>query len=369
MRSEAIRKAVVLILNYNGLKTLGRRLFDSIDSALNIDYESLDVVVIDNGSSDGSETEIPSRYRGDVIFIRLNKNYGYSGGNERGFRKYLELAGRIPHYVVIMNNDFIVKNPTFLKKVISYLERRPSYAIAQAITLQANGKRIESAGVFLDVMMQKIGRCSDLKPSECPEKLSYATFAIGSLMVIKLKPVMLKRGFIFKQDHFILWEETELALNMWSHGYKTIAVPEISGIHLGTATVKRAMPLAWYAGRRNKYIVYKETMSPYLRARYLYLPIVLEILNFYLRIFQKGKGRIASRGVIDGFLKRSMVKAMSGPFEPLLISPRDSLAISNLILASSKKLLYRYGYLSRLVDLTVDDHMLKYSARPFLVRV
>lgn len=361
-------RVALIILNYNGLKNLGDILVQSIESALRIDYKDLDVIVVDNGSTDNSVEEIEDRFGSDVTLIKLEKNYGYAGGNEIGLRRYLNYKG-VPKYVVIMNNDFIVKNEQFLRSIVKYLDARKDIAIAQGITLDADGKRIESAGVFQDVMLQQMKRCSGLKPSECPEKLSYATFALGALMVVKIKPVLEIRGCLFKREHFILWEETELALNMWSHGFKTIAVPEISGIHMGSATTKKVMPLAWYAGKRNRYLVYRKTLSPYLRSRYLYLLIAFEIANFYLRIFQGDRGRIASRGVVDGIMARELTRVKRGTYEPLLLAPKVWQAIHNLTLSASKNLAMKYGYLSRLVTLTVDDEKLRSSPTPFLVKV
>jgi hypothetical protein len=133
--------------------------------------------------------------------------------------------------------------------------------------------------------------------------------------------------------------------------------------------VKKVMPLAWYAGRRNKYLVYRKTLSPYLRSRYLYLPIAFEIANFYLRIFQGDRGKIASRGVIDGIMARELTMIKRGTYEPLLLAPKDWQAMHNLILSASKNFAEKYGYLSRLVTLTVDDEKLRNSPKPFLVRV
>jgi GT2 family glycosyltransferase len=198
-------RVALIILNYNGLKNLGDILMQSIESALRIDYKDLDVIVVDNGSTDNSVEEIEDRFGSDVTLIKLEKNYGYAGGNEIGLRRYLNYK-EVPEYVVIviMNNDFIVKNEHFLRSIVKYLDARKDIAVAQGITLQVDGKRIESAGVFLDVMLQKIGRCGGLKPGEYPEKLSYATFAIGALMVVKIKPVLEIRGCLFKRALHIM---------------------------------------------------------------------------------------------------------------------------------------------------------------------
>jgi GT2 family glycosyltransferase len=362
-------RAAVLILNYNGLRSLGNDLFSSIASSLEIDYDGLEVVVIDNGSSDGSDSEIEARFSGDILLIRLGRNYGYAGGNELGLWRYIEKRG-LPDYVVIMNNDYIVKNPEILREAIGVLEERASHVIAQGINLTAEGDRVESAGVFLDLMLQQIGRCGGLRPQECPERISYTSSVMGAFMVIKLRPILQVRGHLFKTEHFLLWEETELALNMWSHGYRSLAIPSISGIHLGTRTVGKSMPLAWYLGRRNKYAVYRRTLGSYSKALGAYMPITMEALNCYLRILQGARGAIASRGFIDSFTFREITKVARGPFEPMLIAPRRlSRAFHNLLLASAKSLMERHGYLSRLATLTVDDSLLSRGGRPFLVRV
>jgi GT2 family glycosyltransferase len=361
-------RVCLLILNYNGLKNLGEILFRSIDSALQIDYPYLDVIVIDNGSTDGSLEEIENRYRGDILLIKLGKNYGYAGGNERGFRRYIEYRG-VPSYVVIMNNDYIIKNSFFLRYILKYMKSRNDIAIAQGVNLQSDGKRIESVGKIINVTMQTIARCEGLELSECPEKPSYVTYAMGNLVVIKLKPVMKIRGYLFKEELFLLWEETELALDMWSHGFKTIAIPEIVGIHMGSATVKKAMPLAWYAAKRNKYLIYRKTLSPYLKSKYLYMPVIFEVAGLYLRIFQGSGGRIISRGFIDGIFKKELMKTCKGPYEPLLLAPKIRLSLQSLMLALSENLLEKHGYLAKLKTLVLDDEKLKSSSRPYIIRV
>jgi GT2 family glycosyltransferase len=119
-----------------------------------------------------------------------------------------------------MNNDYIIKNSFFLRYILKYMKSRNDIAIAQGVNLQSDGKRIESVGKIINVTMQTIARCEGLELSECPEKPSYVTYAMGNLVVIKLKPVMKIRGYLFKEELFLLWEETELALDMWSHGFK-----------------------------------------------------------------------------------------------------------------------------------------------------
>lgn len=102
-------KVIVLILSYNGKQLLD----DSVTSYLANDYPNFEVVVIDNGSNDGSAEYVKLHYPKAKI-ISIEKNRGYSGGFNFG----LEYAFKNQNadYVVVTNND--VKVDT---KVISSL--------------------------------------------------------------------------------------------------------------------------------------------------------------------------------------------------------------------------------------------------------
>ena len=70
----------IFILNWNG----GDILLDCIQSTLNIDYESFEVIVIDNNSSDNSINDIHEKFP-QVQVISLDQNYGYSAGYKKAF--------------------------------------------------------------------------------------------------------------------------------------------------------------------------------------------------------------------------------------------------------------------------------------------
>lgn len=102
-------KIKVLILSYNGKHLLD----DSVSSYLANDYPNFDVVVIDNGSTDGTMAYVRGKWP-EVRVLRTEKNLGYSGGFNFG----LDFAfnQQQADYVLITNND--VKADS---KVISFL--------------------------------------------------------------------------------------------------------------------------------------------------------------------------------------------------------------------------------------------------------
>ena len=91
-------KVIVLILSYEGKELLE----DSVSSYLENDYENFEVVVIDNGSTDGTKEYVHQNWP-EVYVHRTEKNLGYSGGFNFG----LDYAfnRKKADYVLITNND------------------------------------------------------------------------------------------------------------------------------------------------------------------------------------------------------------------------------------------------------------------------
>ena len=90
----------ILILNWNGKDLLK----SCIDSVIAIDYPNFSVMVIDNGSSDGSLDMITDNYS-DVEILSLDNNYGFSGG----YNQYLkQLKDESSEFIMLLNNDTVV---------------------------------------------------------------------------------------------------------------------------------------------------------------------------------------------------------------------------------------------------------------------
>jgi GT2 family glycosyltransferase len=104
-----IPKVIVLILSYNGKYLLE----DALSSYLKNDYENYKIMVIDNGSNDGTEEYVIKNYK-NVIVRRLEKNQGYSGGFNFGLN--IAFNEMDADFALITNNDVIAD-----KNIISEL--------------------------------------------------------------------------------------------------------------------------------------------------------------------------------------------------------------------------------------------------------
>jgi len=91
-------KVIVLILSYNGKDLLE----DSLSSYSQNTYDNFEIVVVDNGSSDGTVSYVNKNFP-QVDIIRLEQNRGYSGGFNFGL--HYAYRQKNADYVLITNND------------------------------------------------------------------------------------------------------------------------------------------------------------------------------------------------------------------------------------------------------------------------
>ncbi len=105
-------------MNYNGRKLLGRFL----PLIAKTDYKPLELVVVDNASSDDSCGWLRARWP-QVTLLRQDRNLAYAGGNNVGIRYAMEKGYR---YVVIANND-IEPHPAWIREAVAHAAKHPQH--------------------------------------------------------------------------------------------------------------------------------------------------------------------------------------------------------------------------------------------------
>ncbi len=211
-------------------------------------YRNLEIVIVDNASTDGSYAVIENwaRHKPHVKLVRLEKNLGYAGGNNRGF----ELYGKDAKYVVFLNNDVEVEED-WLEKIIEVMVSDENIAAAQPKILQLrNRELIDSLGGLID----RLGRAYDLghgMPDRgWPERPFEVFYARGAAIAIRADLFRMLGGF--DEDFFIYYEETDLCWRLRLLGYKIASVPTARIYHLGGGTTGGATPNTVYLRRRNQ---------------------------------------------------------------------------------------------------------------------
>ncbi len=139
----------IIILTWNNEKDI----VDCLNSVKKLDYKNFKVVVVDNNSSD-STTDLVSENFPEVDLLKLDKNYYFTTGNNKGFEYALEKYN--PYFLTILNPDTIVE-PDLLKVLIVEIEKDETIAgVGPKIKFLGgvNEGKINSAGLFYDNFRQ-----------------------------------------------------------------------------------------------------------------------------------------------------------------------------------------------------------------------
>jgi GT2 family glycosyltransferase len=118
--SSPLVYAVVLTFN---VRAVAERCFESLRT---LTYPNLRVLVVDNGSTDGTEAMARSQFP-EYGVIQTGANLGYTGGNNRGIEHALKNGA---DYVLILNPDTVVANARFIEEMVDFMEAQSAVGIA-----------------------------------------------------------------------------------------------------------------------------------------------------------------------------------------------------------------------------------------------
>jgi GT2 family glycosyltransferase len=217
----------ILIVNFNGVSLLR----DCLGSLRKVTYPRFEVVVVDNASTDGS-VELLGQYP-EVRLVRSERNRGFAGGNNFG------LAACQGELVLLLNSDTIV-TPGFLEPLVEYLQQHPQVGIVQGkMLLSRHGNVLDVCGSFL-TRFGFLYHYGYWKPDGEKYHHSYPIFAAkGACLMFRRNILPAIGGYLFEEDFFCYYEETDLCHRAWLSGYEVHFVHGSVIQHLQGATSER----------------------------------------------------------------------------------------------------------------------------------
>src|SRR5689334_14668164 len=136
--SASAARVGVVVLNWNGCEVL-RECLSSLASAI---YPALDVIVVDNGSTDASCKVVAAEFPG-VLLIRNQENLGFCVANNGGVAAAFE---RKNDYALILNNDTVLHREC-IGRLVARLQAEPdAAAVSPKIYFWQPNDRIWFAG-------------------------------------------------------------------------------------------------------------------------------------------------------------------------------------------------------------------------------
>lgn len=203
-------KVLIVLVNYNGLHLLKKHL----QSVLSTKYPNFDVLVVDNGSTDGSVEFLKNEYP-NVLLVESEENLGFGRANNLGVFQYPEYDA-----YVFLNNDMSVES-NWLNELVKVVNREEGVGAVGSKILYSkkrDGKYIvNSAGMELDNHYMAYDRHDgkiDTKELNVVEKVEALTG--GALLVTKEAWDVIGG---FNSNMFMYYEDIDLSLRLKDFGY------------------------------------------------------------------------------------------------------------------------------------------------------
>ncbi|MGH2537155.1 MAG: glycosyltransferase family 2 protein [Candidatus Promineifilaceae bacterium] len=230
--------ASVVIATWNGRDWLARCLA-ALDRQSYADFE---VVVVDNGSDDGTAEWLVVERPG-VHLLRLASNQGFAAANNVGFERAL---GR---FLVTLNNDALPE-PGWLERLVAAASRPDVGMVASRVVLLERPGRLDSAGIGVNqagVAFQR-GRG---RPAAWANEPGYVFGPSAAAALYKRELLAAVGGF--DETFFALYEDVDLAWRAQRVGWRCWYAPAAVAAHHHSATTGRDPARKRYLLGRNKW--------------------------------------------------------------------------------------------------------------------
>ena len=253
---HAIPKVSVAMLNYNTRELLE----EMIPRVLETNYENLELIVIDNGSTDGSSGFLQGRYP-NVRCITLEKNYGFAEGYNRG------LKGIQTDYLVLLNTDVLV-DPNWIAPLIELMEQNSEIAVAMPKILDYRSRDhfeyAGAAGGWIDYLGYPFCRGRIFNSVEKDDGQYDSTQEIfwASGAAFFIRPRLFKELGGFDGSYFAHLEEIDLCWKLKRAGYRIVCVPAAKVYHIGGGTLEYQNSRKTYLNFRNSLFTILKNESP-----------------------------------------------------------------------------------------------------------
>lgn len=288
-------KVSVVTPNYNGEKFL-KTFFESLEN----DSEYIgEVIIVDNGSVDGSKDYIKnSTFTFPVRLVENTENTGFAPAVNQGILKAEN------EYIFSLNNDTEVKKGS-IKALVDLISSDKDIFSVQAKMLQYKNKDlIDDAGDEYNLLAWTKKTGENHNSAEFREVKDIFSACAGAAMY---KKSLLTQIGMFDDNYFAYMEDVDLAIRSRIYGYRNLLCPDAIVYHIGSATSgsRHNDFKVRLAARNNVWTVYKN------------LPIPMKIVNFiflffgflikYVFFVKKGFGSTYLAGLREGLSTRGKI--------------------------------------------------------------
>lgn len=259
----------IIVLNWNNYEDTAK----CLKSLKHIGYPNYEVVMVDNGSTDGSGKRLQEEFTW-CDFLFNGENLGFAAGNNVGIEYALDSD---QDYVLLLNND-ITASRDFLTPLVETSEKDTDVAIVGGIINEMSSGQIWFAGGTFSR-----GLCRGSHKQEVTSDEPYETeFVTGAMMLLDVD--FLEKTGGLNEDYFFGMEDVDLSLTAKKLGWTLLVAPNATVTHNVSSSAGRRSPFKYYHATRNRL----QLSNSHLRFRRQLLFYILFSLSRIVRVIQWG---------------------------------------------------------------------------------
>jgi len=299
----------VIVLNYNA----GELLLNCIESVKKSTYKNLEIIVVDNISTDKSQEACKEKYP-NIKLIQNDENFGYCEGNNIGIRK---ARG---DFIMILNPDTIVE-PNCIRELI-FAHEKLGEGLYQPKILSLNEKQVlQSTGNMIHVFGFGFAKDKGRKDEEVGEEIKKIGYASGTCLFTS-KSVLEKVGlldsflFLYHDDLDLGWRASQIGINSYY-------VPKSKIYHVESYSLKWSAKKFYWLERNRKYCL----LTHYSKDTYAKIHSSLCLVDFFVWFFYISKGFLGAKikAELDIRKNREFIETKYQELEKKKIIPDEKL--------------------------------------------
>ncbi len=230
-------EVTLIVLTYNSVSKLGNIFDKAVSSFLNQEGVDYKLIFVDNSSSDRTVEYLKRTCRVNCGILRLSKNYGWSGANNRA-----SVLVKDSEFLFFLNDDVILARDT-TKKLTEFCRANPDVGAVQPVIIDKSGVRIYGYDVGLSGLAHYV-----TKPRGSPFSESF--YVEGSALFTPAK-VFFEVG-MFPESFFLYYDDVDYCWRLRLAGYKAGCLTTTWAYHYRSATFGERSPIFFYLNTRNR---------------------------------------------------------------------------------------------------------------------
>lgn len=288
----------VVIPNYNGSKYIEGCL-ESLKRQTLIPDE---IIIVDNGSSDGSLDIIQEKYNNYVKLIKMPSNKGFSIAANEGIKSSLH------EYVVLLNNDTEVEED-WLKELYNEIKKdKDIFSVCSKMLRFDDRDIVDDVGDGYTILGWATKRGDGKPESKYTESCEVFSACAGA--AIYRRDIFKKIGY-FDENFFAYLEDVDISYRAKIYGFKNYFASRARVYHIGSATSgsRHNEFKVKLSARNNIFLIHKNMTG--LQKLINFIPLAFGILIKQIYFQRKGLGKAHLQGIKEGLKEKKEIRRIS----------------------------------------------------------